>query len=502
MKNSINNLLNNKKYQNIFICLFIIFLAFCFSYNSSLFITKNSESLIDSSVFRTIALQMNKGLMPYKDSFDHKGPILYFVNYIGTLISFDHGIWFVEFIFILFTFIYVYKISRLFNNRIQSLLVLVFAIDYLFEYFLHGNFVEEYAMMFITVSLYIFIDYFKNERINKFRLIICGTFFACTFLLRQNMISLWIVFCLAVLIKNIINKSIQNVGEFLVWFICGVLIVFIPTFVWLWFNNAFDSFLFDYFTFNFMYSSDSTRATLANKIDSFKHFFLTFPMLVTIVSSSIDMKKNRIINISIIAFALLTSYLTCVSGQKYEHYGMVFIPIFAYGYSLLFQKLSCSEIKKEYKYLLLGFFLGINIFYNWYTLGIDMANNTISYLLNDSIEEEIEGDEVVYKIVEENTNEKDTISVFGNNCIFYLKTKRLPASKFSYQFPIAEINDEFFDIYFNDLTINKPKFIVISQYGINDGMQKFIEDNNYYICYESNDKKTILYTNIKGMVSE
>ena len=33
----------------------------------------------DSSVFKTVALMMEKGFMPYKDSFDHKGPFLYII---------------------------------------------------------------------------------------------------------------------------------------------------------------------------------------------------------------------------------------------------------------------------------------------------------------------------------------------------------------------------------------------------------------------------------------
>ena len=70
-------------------------------------IWRDSVTGVDSSVFRTIALQMDEGIMPYRDTFDHKGPLLYLINYVGMKISFNNGIWFIEFISFFVTLVFL-----------------------------------------------------------------------------------------------------------------------------------------------------------------------------------------------------------------------------------------------------------------------------------------------------------------------------------------------------------------------------------------------------------
>ena len=73
----------------------------------------DSDAGTDQSVFQTVALMMQKGYMPYLDSFDHKGPLIYLINYWGMMINKRHGIWIIEFIAIWITYAALYKIARL-----------------------------------------------------------------------------------------------------------------------------------------------------------------------------------------------------------------------------------------------------------------------------------------------------------------------------------------------------------------------------------------------------
>ncbi len=90
------------------IVLFILLVTFLFLQNSPLSIWRSGETGTDSSVFKTVALMMRHGGMPYRDTFDHKGPLLYLLNYTGSLISYYKGVWFIELLmdftaFLLFT---------------------------------------------------------------------------------------------------------------------------------------------------------------------------------------------------------------------------------------------------------------------------------------------------------------------------------------------------------------------------------------------------------------
>lgn len=57
--------------KDIIVFLIIGILTFIFLLKSPLHPWIGSEVFTDSSVFKTIALMMEQGYMPYKDSFDH-----------------------------------------------------------------------------------------------------------------------------------------------------------------------------------------------------------------------------------------------------------------------------------------------------------------------------------------------------------------------------------------------------------------------------------------------
>jgi len=43
--------------------------------------------LCDTEVYRYVALVMQKGGVPYRDVFDHKPPLIYFINYLGLFLG-------------------------------------------------------------------------------------------------------------------------------------------------------------------------------------------------------------------------------------------------------------------------------------------------------------------------------------------------------------------------------------------------------------------------------
>ena len=99
--------------ENVAVIISLAIFAFLFLVNSPLHPWIRSNSKTDSSVFRTVAMMMDKGYMPYKDSFDHKGPLLYIIDWIGNKISLSSGIWMIEFGCMIITLFMIYKIARL-----------------------------------------------------------------------------------------------------------------------------------------------------------------------------------------------------------------------------------------------------------------------------------------------------------------------------------------------------------------------------------------------------
>lgn len=217
-----------KNFALLMIIFFLLLCSFAFSIHCRPSFWINSIPGTDSSVFRVIAWTMDQGYMPYRDSFDHKGPLLYLINLLGLKISANWGIWFLEFITIFITFTGIYKIARLYCGRIFSCISLLISTSLLFPFFSYGNLTEEYAMPFIATSLYIYLDYFINGKITRTRLLICGLGLGAVCLLRANMISIWLIFSCAVLIDCIKNHCIDRLKTFIFFFLLGFCILVLP----------------------------------------------------------------------------------------------------------------------------------------------------------------------------------------------------------------------------------------------------------------------------------
>ena len=244
----------DKKELLIYVSFLIV--TFVFLFNSPLHIWRGVESGTDSSVFRTVGMMMHNGYLPYLDTFDHKGPLIYLYNYLGEWINHTHGIWYIEFISLYVAICYFFKIARLKCNRIISYIITILGLTLLFNFFEYGNLVEEYALPFITMSLFIFLDYLLNGNVNRKKLIVCGGSFGAVLLLRPNMISLWIVFCLAILIDCLQKKKYKELGNFVLYFIIGMAIIILPVFIWLGVNGIIKNFYDAYVLFNLDYTAN------------------------------------------------------------------------------------------------------------------------------------------------------------------------------------------------------------------------------------------------------
>ena len=473
-----------KNKKNILIIIFIFFLSFVLVMQSPLNIFSDYPvSGTDSSVFRTVAYYMNEGLMPYKDIFDHKGPIIYIINYFGMLISYNHGVWLLELIFMFITLTFMYKIARLRCNKFCSVLILLLISACFFQYFEQGNLTEEYALPFISISLYLFLDYFKNNNLNKFRLVLCGICFALVCLLRVNMVSIWIVFCLMVMVKKIQEKKLKELVNYLFYFMIGFAIVLAPIFIWLAINGAFLDFVNDYIIFNIKYSTDPVRATLFNKWSSLSFFVNTPLFIMTICLCVLSCyKKLNLLSVGYLLCLVLTCILIAISGQTYPHYGMILVPLMIFPFSLFFDD--------SKNLLILILFLTLVSIPNW----INGANNVVSYcndkLLNANKEEQIT-EYLIANDVMANSNKNDKITVFGNMNIIYLLSQRLSSSRYTYQIPVINVDNNIRLEYFNDLEKNKPKIIVKA--AEDDALEKFIVKNNYEEISNYNDGKIVLY---------
>lgn len=436
-----------KKNKDLF---FSIILGVLLSLLSSL--NPFSDKIIgtDTYVFQYGGISMLKGLVPYKDFFDHKGPIIYIINMLGILINNKIGIWIIELLCIIISIFYAKKTLDFFskNNKLK-----IFTIFVCFTFYINviegGNLTEEYALPFLIISQYIFVKYLKNKTLKNLEILFTGFCCGIVTFLRINMIGLWIGYIIIIIYELLKKKEYKITIKYSVIFLFGFLLLIIPNIIYLYYNNALSYFWQDYILFNFKYTS----VTFFEKFYSFKYFMLlglvleTFLINIYIIKN--DKKSRNFLVANLINF-IINLISISLSGKTYLHYSIILLANF---YIPLLIILENVYIKKEILYISISYLLIKIVVPN--TLNyVELIENMKTY--DDSYQKYL----VNYII--ENTNISNSISVYGNQNYLYVLSNRSSASKYSYLTPIATINPEIFNEYKNEIIKNKPELIIFT----------------------------------------
>ena len=151
----------NKPYSWLFLLpLSFVFLLIYSDSTSPLFFKQGW----DSAIFKVMGLGILEGKLPYRDIFDHKGPLLFYINALGQwIIPGKTGIFILENLFLSTTLLFIVKTASLFVDKGKSYLIAIFFLIGLSGLLDDGNLSEFYILPFISVSLYCCMKYFTGK---------------------------------------------------------------------------------------------------------------------------------------------------------------------------------------------------------------------------------------------------------------------------------------------------------------------------------------------------
>ncbi|MBQ3280054.1 glycosyltransferase [Candidatus Saccharibacteria bacterium] len=444
---------------------------------SSAFPWNGGVEMTDSSVFLTVGRQMKEGAVPYVDSFDHKGPLMYVINFFAVMINETKGIFVFEFLAVFMTLWYMYKIFRFKNNNVwfSGLMTLILFTPFVNLYLSEGgNLTEQYAMPFITYALYVFLRYFLEGKVSSIKTFWAGIGLACVLMMRVNMAGVWLVFGLAVLIRSIYKKEFSELWRYIRWFLIGVFVVVAPIAIWLLVNGAFEAFVDTYIKFNIFYSGNETDGIISAILFFMKDITIVLGLCLSVFLVVVK-KEERFMAATYLVTFIVCVLTACMSGRTYPHYGMVLVPLIVFPFATFCHDLNRGENRKPILMFLMVFLISLT-FGTW----LEMANREVD-TLNKKLRnpEAVATTSEICKYVDKYTIASDKISVYGNWDYVYLRCNRLPASKYSYQFPIGEIDSTIMDEYFEEIKKNKPKVFVVQGIYYDETIKEFLGLHNY-----------------------
>lgn len=452
---NINRLLKSDKI--IYFWLFLIAFAVVFS---STFFPVNFERMhVDSSVYITITKQIIRGYLPYKDFVDNKGPLIYFMNLPGLYFGGIAGIWATELILFYITVFFAWKTALLFTTRKKALYAVLLSSIAILNFFFVNAGTEEYSLPFLTISFYIFSKYYFSEEHNVkyIELIILGICFACANLIRLNMFPLWAGFCTVILLESVIKKRFINILKYISGFLAGIILVVIPVFLYLKFNNIFDLFVEQVIFRGASRGFDKTLKDLAKVfLLTLRNDYSFLPLLFIVYLVIVKHKMEHIFYYAgfLFSFLLMVLFFSFISDDK--HYNLVlfpyFIPVFAYLTDFLY-KIFSNIYKKRTAIILLSLFFCfvfsdeiVNYLYDIKKLFV--SDSTGKMLVRAG------------KMIDDNTKPGDLIISLGYDAYIYPFTKRDIASRYFYQSMFISIpgaREEFV----SDILTKKPAIIAL-----------------------------------------
>ena len=462
--------------SDIFVVVLLAFMCIIVWAHGETFFAHPGDTSVDTAVFQTVGYMMKRGYLPYVDTFDHKGPLLYLIHYLGSLINTNTGVGVFQLINYFITFYFAYKIARFKLNRLESIFTLLLGSVILLNNHKEVADVEEFSMGFICVSLYIFLDYLINSQTTYKKLFIAGVCCGAVFMIKMNQIACWIAFGLYIFIELIRNRCYKELKQFTKIFLVGFFSIVLLLIIWLLYNGCLSAAIYDYIIFNFKYIHVS-RQILTSMEYWLNYEYYLFAMLVMVFFIYNDKRVNRIYA----AYMILSYCFIAFLEDTSCHHGLILVPAVIYPIACLVDSIKNNV---EIKRIMIIATLAYIIIPAWFR-----EAKPIPYKLLHSSENSLSNElKEICKVIQENTDYNDKISVYGNWDVVYLFTDRAHATRYSFQNPISSCDDRIMNEYIEELHIEKPKIIVLQGdgWGNYDGeIKDFLNTEDYELIYKA-----------------
>ena len=274
----------------------------------------------DEGVFVYIGQGILEGKVPYRDLWDHKGPLIYYINALGLWVG-QHslwGIWLVEALMLAASLVLLYRLLRTTLGRGAALFGLLLWLAG-FAIVMGGNVVEEYAVPLSVLAVVLALQ--RTRRAGIWLGILAGL----VFMLRPNEVAGAIVALLFVLgdhlqadgRKAVIRSMLEFGGGFLL--VGGGFAAYFAS------NHALSDLLSSVFLFNLYYVSTGGNPILSLLSGA---AYLAVPALFAVAGvlaglfagrSPLGPDQKRLLHMGAALFIVVVP-LSLLSGRVYRHY--------------------------------------------------------------------------------------------------------------------------------------------------------------------------------------
>ena len=413
-----------------------------------------------------------EGNIPYRDTWEHKGPLIFYINALGLFLGggSSWGVWTIQFLFILASaLIGFFLIKKVFGNfaAIFATILWISSLVFVLE---GGNLMESYNLFFQFAIFYLF---FESERKGKYEIrgFLIGILGGASFFLRQNLIGVFLSVIIFLILKRAFKGDWKKFLRASTVIFSGFFLVLGLVFYYFAAHGAFSDLIDQTFRFNFVYSTTSLLSKLEAPfmgtwiLSRTGISFIGFTAFILGVLSF--SKVHSLVQLALIAFPL-ELVLSSISGISPPHYFMAWLPSLAVLSSFFAHSILRFMKGKRGKTLAFALAVSFSIpslgltFYIYSGLGSCEAVGLMlipSYHFSECKNPKSQ----VSEYIRANTNPDEYVLIWGFAGSLNFLSGRSSPSRFTYHYPLflqGYTNQTITNGFLEDI-VKKPPLLVI-----------------------------------------
>ena len=418
----------------------------------------------DEGEYAYIAYFAKQGVVPYRDVFDQKPPLIFLMFYAGEIIN-PGGTWGPRLLATTFTFaaaVLLYFIGKkLFDEKTglvsMWLFIAMLTIPKMTPFSANT---EIFMLPFVLGCCLIFVNFRNSSK--KIPWFIFGVLSSIAVMFKPICIPLLSFIFILWMYEDVLrNRNFKKIPVNISFTILGIISVITPIFIYLVKNNAFKPFVDAVIVYNLQYSQTFQDGGLSRFFKVITGLFENFPFIfASILIYILSNRRNLWLHLGIL-FVLFFP----IHNSPILHYYLITIPFLA-----LFASAGLNYLLKKFdlKYQVFGVFLTYLFIFSATLINLHSILSSKEELLQKTYDPNPFSNSIIFAdILKKHTTPDDKIFMLAHEPQVLYYSKRQSASRFFYIYPILIPTAKakaYENEYINDLLTKDPKFIVYSPY--------------------------------------
>ena len=455
---------------------------------------------VDSNCFMTVGKSMLRGVVPYRDLYEQKGPLLYMLHALTAMVSDTTfiGVYFLEIYAAASFLFYGYKLMKIYQQSVSILLIpILAAVVYSAESFYYGDSAEELCLPFFSYAIYLAARSIKKGKLPTWlEYLAVGVTSAFVLWIKYSLLGLYIGWFFVIAWQLMRNRDAKKLIYAIFWIGVGVCITTIPILLYFGMNHALSDLWTVYFYNNlFSYSTGFNNpfflALPKNLLDGIRNVLYQSPfsaIMIGIGLLTLAKKKDKMELYAYLIMGILTFLLVYGGGRHFRYYAFIFSSFVPIGILAVYKILWFHFLDKYRKVRANSFYFR---FAPWIicvgslVFTFVMCNNTYMLHYNKSDLPQYQFAEII--------SQKEDATLLNYGFLdggFYTTTGIIPNCKFFCQLniqldEIMEMQDEYVQEGWVDYVVTRQKELESDRYNCIARSDCYYDNTKYeYFLYQ------------------